>query len=270
MILKLYRSVATRFKVFTNKEEMNDHIRAHIFAAGRKLHKNARAVLYLIARHSCVVSGVSWLNEETIAELLSVCTRTVKRAIDRIISLNIGRNEIVEVNGAVLRYFILHKFEVSTDCLEVVNDLSSGQSSTSLTETGGASYSEVTETVQTVETGENDPLSKNVRVSELDSSYTPSSVPTQFTQEVSPFFNSASEIYALWQKVRIAYNKSALEAPISSITNTAIKAFKETMFAVKYKKCRSGFGAYFYGTVLSMLVIDRRKEVDLIPYWARK
>lgn len=133
MIIKLYRSNARRFRAFKNKEEMNDHMAAHIFAAGKKLHKNARAALKTIANYSCVVTGVSWLNEETIAKKISVSDRTVKRAIDLLIALGIGRREVVEINGISLLYFVINPFDMSAFCPEFDRDLSAGESEPSPT-----------------------------------------------------------------------------------------------------------------------------------------
>src|SRR5699024_6058671 len=135
MILKLYQSEAQRFRTFQNKKEMNEHIAAHIFAAGKKLHKNARATLKMIANYSCVVTGVSWLNNDTIAEAIGVNERTVRRAKERIRLLGIGREEVVEINGMKLTYFVLNPFDMSVFCPEIVHEVSNDESDISPTAT---------------------------------------------------------------------------------------------------------------------------------------
>lgn len=126
MILKIYRTIATQFKSFQSTKELNEHISAHIFASGRKLHKNARAVLNMISQHSIVVCGVSWLHIDTIAKSIGSCTKTVKRALERLEKLNIGHREMVVLDsGVTLSYFVLHPFDVSSVCSEVDDSLSS-------------------------------------------------------------------------------------------------------------------------------------------------
>ncbi len=151
MILKLYRRAAQQFRSFTDKNEMNEHVSAHIFAAGRKLHKNARSILNMIAHHSCIITGVSWLNDETIADNLGVCPRTVTRAIDRLIMLGIGRREVVYHDGIMLRYFVLHRFELSPYCPDIDSGLSSVESGTSPTAPKDEGTLPAAETLETKE-----------------------------------------------------------------------------------------------------------------------
>lgn len=127
-IPQLYRTIAQKFRSFTSVNEMNESINAHVFAAGRKLHKNARAVLYLLAKHSVMVSGVSWLNPETIANTLGIHERTVNRAYERLESLGIGYRKTVELDGMTLSFFIIRPFVLSIDCPEFVSDLSQPKS----------------------------------------------------------------------------------------------------------------------------------------------
>jgi DNA-binding Lrp family transcriptional regulator len=112
VVIKLYRAVAERLRSFANKTEMNAHVRAHVTLAGRKLNRNAKAVLDVLAKHSCVISGVSWLNTDTIAKKIGVCERTVRNIMKRLEALRIGQRKTVEVNGTELRFFVLNRFEL--------------------------------------------------------------------------------------------------------------------------------------------------------------
>ncbi|MEB2268481.1 helix-turn-helix domain-containing protein [Priestia megaterium] len=96
----------------------------------------------------------------------------------------------------------------------------------------------------------------------LSSDYLPSYIPTSFKNAVRPFFSYADDIYELWGKVRLAYKLSCLEKPLEDITFLAIQAFKETIFAYKGKRIKNTFSAYFFGTLRSLFIIERRKEVQ--------
>lgn len=123
MILKLYRAIATKFKTFTNKNEMNEHIQLHTLKNKERLNKSALETLKLLSRHSVKITGVSWLNNETIQEHLNVSLRTIKRAIQRLSELGIVRVEKVEIDGISLRYYVINRFELSpelTDMVQVV------------------------------------------------------------------------------------------------------------------------------------------------------
>ncbi|RXT14892.1 helix-turn-helix domain-containing protein [Ammoniphilus sp. CFH 90114] len=270
MILKIYRSVAQRYKAFDSKKEMDEHVRAHVFASGRKLHRNARAVLDTIARHSVAVYGVSWLNEETIAEVVKVSERTVKRAIDRLESLGVGRREVVEFQGMTLRYFVINKYD-----LDLTEECREDDSKVSKVEI------EETPVVPTLETDSDDDepqrnsktqetqdqkISKDVKnVSDdtLDASYTPSNVPEQFVSVVKTFFNDAKKIYRIWGVVNSATKKlDVIQAPIE----TVIQAFKESVFAFKAGRVRKTLECFLYGTLLNKITLTRRQSYEQKQY----
>lgn len=94
---------------------MNEHIGAHVFKAGKELRGNYRKVLYIIANHSCVVSGVSWIGKGTIATELGTSEKTVTRAIDRLKKLGIIRQEILTADGMIFRYWVFNRFELSKE-----------------------------------------------------------------------------------------------------------------------------------------------------------
>jgi DNA-binding Lrp family transcriptional regulator len=159
MIQRIYRAVAQQFRSFEDTKKMNEHVRLHTFAAGRKLHKNARAVLDVLTRHSCAITGVSWLNLETIADAVGIHVRTVKRAIERLESLGIGKCETIVYEGMELRYFVLQPFSLSVECREFVDKLSVAEREVAPTATrdnGTFSSGEAFESVELYEIKEDD------------------------------------------------------------------------------------------------------------------
>lgn len=209
-ISALYKAVAQRYKSFANKLEMNDSLAAHIFATGRKLHKNARAVLDMHAKHSCIVTGVSWLNPATVATTLGIHERTVQRAYERLESFGIIYRETVELGGMTPSFLVIRPFGLSSDCLEFVHDLSQEEGATEpVVPTDEAAFSpdEPVEPVETKNIIDNSNIRKGDETdlsAHLDESFTPGNVPEVFIKAVAPFYRSAKAIYELWGKVRLA------------------------------------------------------------------
>ena len=280
MILKVYRTVAQRFKAFESKKEMDENVKAHVFASGKKLHKNARAILDTIVRHSCSVYGVSWLGVDTLAEAVQVSEKTVKRAIDRIISLGIGRKEVVEFQGLTLEYFVLNKFDLdlTEEWNEDVDKVSKGQSEETLVVSTLETPSEDDEPLINSKTQEpqdqktKDNVREDVKDEEkndetLDASFTPSNVPEQFVSVAKTFFNDAHKIYRLWGVVETATKKLDV---LSINIDTVVQSFKESVFALKSGRVRKTIECYLYGTLLNKINLSRRQQsyhVSFISSW---
>ncbi|QOY35298.1 hypothetical protein AWH56_021815 [Anaerobacillus isosaccharinicus] len=95
----------------------------------------------------------------------------------------------------------------------------------------------------------------------LDYTYTPSSVPEAFVKTVKPFFSRAKQICQLWDRTMIAYRTQKFDETIDMLLPTIIKAFKETVYKYKSKKIKTSFNQYYYGTVVGMLAVEKRRVV---------
>lgn len=102
--------------------------------------------------------------------------------------------------------------------------------------------------------------SKEIELEDLDETFTPENVPSQFRDVVAPFFKSADKIYKLYHRVLTAYKRSKIDKSIEQVINQAIQAFKETVFAEKANKIKSTFEGYFYRILESKFVAERREE----------
>lgn len=72
---------------FNDIPSLNDAVNAHKRSLSSTKLKNVRAVLQLIAEHSCVYIGVSFLTQNNIAKKLNISYKTVQRAIDRLVEI---------------------------------------------------------------------------------------------------------------------------------------------------------------------------------------
>ncbi|OKL35282.1 hypothetical protein [Domibacillus mangrovi] len=83
----------------------------------------------------------------------------------------------------------------------------------------------------------------------LDHTFTPSYVPKEFIQAVSPFFDDAKVIDRLWRKTQRAYRTSSLNLSQEELLFIVMKSFKDTIFAHKHNRIKGSFDGYFFGTL---------------------
>jgi hypothetical protein len=100
---------------------------------------------------------------------------------------------------------------------------------------------------------------RSISLEQLDYTYVPSYVPTEFTRTVRPFFDRAKEICQLWDRAIMAYRTMKFHEPIERFLPTVIKAFKETVYKYKQRRLQKGFIPYYYGTLAAMLVVEKRR-----------
>ncbi|MEW9669210.1 hypothetical protein [Ammoniphilus sp. 3BR4] len=263
MILRLYRSIAKNLQTFHSTKEMDEHLQLHVYKSGKRLHKNAKAVLGLLSRYSVAVSGVSWIKPINISLELNICLRTVLRALERIESLGIGHREEVEYNGMIFHYFILHKFDLLRVSEDVVNEVSKSQSEPSLDTASVECQIEDMKHLESTETNDQVPSKDVSKPDVLDSSFVPSNVPEEFISACKPFFNNANTIYSLWGKVLLAHRTNRLSTPVQSYIDTVIRSFRQSIFLLKSGKLRKDLGAYFYGTLERVFAVEKRREVPM-------
>lgn len=76
-----------KLQSFNDIQSLNDAINEHKRALSSPKLKNARAIFQLIAEHSCVYIGVSFLTQNSIAKKLGISSKTVQRAVDKLVEI---------------------------------------------------------------------------------------------------------------------------------------------------------------------------------------
>ena len=273
-----------KLQSFRSVEEMNEAICSFLYKHTHELSESAIKVLKFLARHSCKIPGVSFLKVGTIAEALNISDRTVRRVLKVLEDFEVvTRHKTIRTEGKLRGgnghnvYVLLKKYSVTPN---VLPKMSQRQHEESLTESKVSD----TKTDKEAKLSESHPLedlknelnvketsareSKEIELEDLDETFTPENVPSQFRDVVAPFFKSAAKIYKLYHRVLMAYKRSKIDKPIEQVINQAIQAFKETVFAEKANKIRSTFEGYFYRIVESKFVVERRKECrDALYDW---
>jgi Fe2+ or Zn2+ uptake regulation protein len=130
-LLQMYRTAAKILKNFLDSKELNEHLLFHIQRAGKRLHKNARTILDMMAKHAVKYSGVCWLHPQTIADQINVHIKTVKRALALFKELGIIQVVQTEAGGISMTFYVFQKVDLSSICQELVSHLSTTQTTSS-------------------------------------------------------------------------------------------------------------------------------------------
>ena len=241
-------------QTFTTKHELNEAVNEHITANNHELNATDRDVLLAISRHAVKFPGAAHLKAETLARIVSKSTITVRRAIKKLVRLQIieKRPFIRKVKkGSGANLLLILPFN---DNPEVITR---------------------PEAEKPVPTRDEQPKSENEPISfktlntllktlrketRLGYSFTPKNVPETFINAVKPFFDEAAEIYRLWGKAVLVHKKFNLNHVLEEYTDMAIEAFKQSVYAYKHRKIRKDFNGYFYGTLLRMFAYKKREE----------
>ncbi|MDA1774327.1 helix-turn-helix domain-containing protein [Bacillus cereus] len=261
---------------FQSVEEMNEALCSFLYKHTHQLSDSAIKVLKFLARHSCKIPGVSFLKVGTIAEKLEISDRTVRRVLKVLEGFEvITRHKTIRTEGKLRGgnghnvYVLLKKYSVTPNVLPKMSQRQGGENPTEskvsdvkLDKETKLSEShpleELKNELNVKETSER--ASKETKLEDLDETFTPENVPSEFRDVVAPFFKSADKIYKLYHRVIIAYKRSKIDKPIEQVISQAIEAFKETVFAKKANKIKSTFEGYFYRILESKFVAERREE----------
>lgn len=73
--------LALQLQSFSSVEEMNHHLNLHYFLIKNQITKSQNEILHLIKKYACVVAGVCWLKQDTLAHFANVSVKTVERGL---------------------------------------------------------------------------------------------------------------------------------------------------------------------------------------------
>jgi predicted metallopeptidase len=247
----MYYDVYTEFQSFDDVDELNEHVRRHLYYRADQLNKTQVTVLKLLSRYSCKIPGCSWLKTATVARLVDKSEVTARRALKQLEQLGIIRKVATTRMGKGGSGYNIAIIK-PVDMPEMIGREEQPNVS-------GASVKGSGSTRETVINKLNTYVSESVE--SLDDTYTPSHIPADFIAAVRPFYRKAHAIYRLWGTVKVAYANSGLDMPLEQAVVTVVSAFKQTVFAKKARRIKGEFGGYFYGTLRGMFAVERRREV---------
>ncbi|WP_017152742.1 helix-turn-helix domain-containing protein [Bacillus bingmayongensis] len=221
------------------------------------LKDSERVILLKLSNYSCKFIGVSYLKNNTLADLTGYSKRTVQRALKRFSELGIitRMEQFKPVKGGYSAFIcVINPFERHLE-------LASCKEAAEPTPEQPEDPSHEDEAITLKAKSSKELKIRNsapVSINELDVSYLANScVPMEFINTVSPFFSTAKEIYAMWGKVKLAANKYAPD--LVDTTEVAISAFKQSVFALRMNKIRKDFKGYLFGVLAKMMSVEQRK-----------
>jgi len=236
------------YEVFETVSEFNEYINNVLTQFDLK--KTDRELVWLLSGHSVKVLGVCWLKVQTMADMLGKSYKTIQRSLKRLKEMGIIERieQFRPVQGGHSSFLTVFRPTVLTEREEAPEPAPES--------TQDDSGSSETFSFKSIKSLNN----KDVREPVLDYSFLRNShIPEEFIHAVKPFFDSAKEIYQLWGKVLATSRRYAPD--VIDITEIAIDAFKQTVFAYKMGKIRKTFKGYFWGTLSGIFSVEQRRKV---------
>jgi len=255
---------------FETVAAMNEAIRGFLYTYKHELAPSAINVLKIVSRYACKIVGVAFLKVDTIAKLTESSKRTVQRALKTLESYGVIERKATmrEKGGSGHNVYVL-RFVDGCVTPDVTAEMSSREEAKSV-DVPSVEQPNVSSETMIAKTSPSKRINKRINVKDvhLDESFTPSNVPQEFVDATAPFYRSADVIYRLWNRVLIAYKKSAVNRPVedAKVLKDVIQAFKESVFAKKASKIRITFEGYFYRVVEAKLAVWKRRENPLFDW----
>nr|WP_239589496.1 helix-turn-helix domain-containing protein [Metabacillus crassostreae] len=264
---------------------MDQAVRGFLYKNKAALSEGTFNVLKFIWKHSVKVVGVSFAKHDTIAEAVQLSRRTVIRAVRKLEDLGILKKiPTARMNGKQgVNILFLQPFEEldhqlnkmsPQDVTVPVTPIKARNKQSSLCEKNNNKPNNVINSENsdstTGEAASTQPQQLDISIEantawKMDTSFIPASVNKEFVQATQPFLNPI-EIYKLWNRVLIAYNKVNLKCELHEVIDLVINAFKQTIFRKKMNSITSTFEGYFYSVINKMLSEEKQKELTM-PSW---
>lgn len=269
---KLNYDTMKSYQSFGTIKDMDQAVRGFLYTFKSSLSEGTLKVLTFIWRHSVKVVGVSFAKYETIAMEINLNRRTVIRAVKALEDLGfIKKVPTARMNGKQgVNLLVIQPYQ-SIDDMDIhhmsphdvtpnVTPNKTENKQSSLCENKKNKRTNVTELDQTppVETSKMNKID-SISDDEIDASFLPESVHVKFIEAANPFYH-AIDIYKLWNRVLIAYNKINPQRYIDDLIDVVINAFKQTVFMKRMRKIHTSFEGYFYRTLYAMLNVEKRRE----------
>ena len=236
-----YNNLAT----FDDITQLNDAVRKHKESHADNLNNNQIQVLDLLHRYSAKYKGVSFLTKNNIANQLDISRRTVIRACQKLESLGIikqhemkRKSDMQQTSNAI----VIQNIDVIEDFIKKNESHDNTDDTQAYPKNDENCHSKKTTTFlkQNLNNRKED---KNT--STFDHTFVSSNVPKQLVDAISPFFNRASDVYAIYKRLKLATR----EHPVSlhDDIDAYVSVFKQTVYRLKKGLVRGEYLGYLYG-----------------------
>ncbi|WP_047155173.1 helix-turn-helix domain-containing protein [Aneurinibacillus tyrosinisolvens] len=262
-----------QYQSFHSLNELNEAVRAFLYCHKAELSEGVVKVLKFVWKHSCKVFGVSFAKIAYIVDGTKTSKSTVVRAINTLEEYGIVKrvpttkpNGKRGVNLLVLQVVEGASLPTMTPQYDTVDetptesDKANGSNDSKPISEGEALSKQCS--FQESKDKKNSNNVKEPTLEQLDSSYTPSHIPSAFIDAVKPFLN-AHGIYRMYGVVQSAKRRMKV---LDVSMDVIIDAWKQSVFAYKAGIIKKTLAAYFHGTLCTMIGIEKRRETEMFNW----
>ncbi|MGG0724106.1 helix-turn-helix domain-containing protein [Bacillus mycoides] len=211
------------------------------------LKDSERVILLKLSNYSCKFVGVSYLKNNTLADLTGYSKRTIQRALKRFSELGIITRieQFKPVKGGYSAFIcVINPFERHHElasCKEAVEPT--------------PEYIEEPQSHTDTITYKTKSSKDNTYVAELGIDHlVAAGIPTEFASLAISYFD-ATKVYKLWSRVQLAARKYAPD--LVNTVEVAVSGLRASVLANKVKRIRD-FTGYFYGVLAQKLSTAQR------------
>ncbi len=240
---------------FNDTDHLNKSIRGFLYKFKHELNPSVIETYRLIANHSVKLGGVAFLKHQSIADGIGKSIPTVKRSLKQLKQLQVLEIHRTKRDKGKVKGGFGHNVFVLCDLSHELSEMNHRENSQKPCELHSEPCKNKTESRHSESSTLVDKKDHNIV---MDATFTPSCVQQSFIDVCKSFFN-ASDVYSLWKRVKIAYNKSKLSMPLETYTDSVVRVLKQTIFISKQKSIKS-FNAYFYTGVIAEFSKLKRLE----------
>ncbi|WP_407268890.1 helix-turn-helix domain-containing protein [Radiobacillus sp. PE A8.2] len=257
---------------FENTEHLNNSIRGFLYKYKHELNQSVIDVYRTIANFAVKLSGVAFLKQQTIAEIIGKSIATIKRSLKVLKDLKaieihrtkrekgrikggFGHNVFVicdlsdELSGELSK--MNHREEAETPCHQTQKQQNYAKES---------SHSESNHLKE---------FKKRKTNLNYDKEFLSSNLPRQFVDTVSSFHDNQT-VFNLWNRLCLATKKHADSSLILSHIDMFIKTYKECIWKFKTNRIQGDFIGYVYGAWVNTcknIILEQNSRIGLYYDW---
>lgn len=232
---------------FDSLKDFNNNLEMHLADFKNEYTTKELIVLKRLVRFSAKVFGVSNVSIRTLVEAVEaydkvkVSEATFHRMKRKSIKLGLfdTRSCRREDSSQSSNLYVFLPYSIDTpDRLEEVEETPSNQDleKKDVTPLKASNISKTNKTIKT---------RKGIEVMNFDSSFISSNVPRELVETVKPFFSKASEIYAIYKRLKQATNHA--HDTVETNLGDYVSTFKQSLYRLKLGYVDGDFLGYLYG-----------------------
>lgn len=248
-------SILKEHSTFETVQQLQSNV--EFFVKHNNLSKSALKVLRLITSYAKNYLGACWLKVRTITDKLGLSDSTVRRATRALEKLGIigkVRTSREKRGGDGANVYVIKKIDNRGDDIPQMTE---GEGTKNIEETSIQNNNSESKYVSSKTDLKKDIVNTNT-VEYFDHSFVSDYVDKDFVRLVKVYFDDASVIEKLWQRVKLVERGSTISLSFDTIS----EAVRILVRKAKERKIRGDIFGYFFGTLKKKIQI----ALDKVEY----